>query len=83
MIGKQNAREGLRLLKDAVCEYPEAKPDGAPHVDICHDLGLESDFDGRAKNYLSYSVLGLLFREKKIHYTGNRRDRLYFLVRIS
>ena len=49
-------------LEDAVIEDLRQHPEGAINNQIARDLGLESDFAGRQKNYLSYSVLGGLMK---------------------
>jgi hypothetical protein len=53
-------------LENAILDYLEAKPEGAINNEIARDLGLESDFNGSQKNYLSYSVLGGLLKQGKI-----------------
>jgi hypothetical protein len=50
-------------LEKAVLEYLAQRPEGAINNEIARDLGLESDFDGRQKNYLSYSILGGLMKQ--------------------
>lgn len=49
-------------LEDAILEYLKAQPEGAINNQIARDLGLESDFEGRQKNYLTYSLLGGLMK---------------------
>jgi hypothetical protein len=62
----EKAQFGLQLLKDAVLEFVSVNPTGAGNSDVASLLGLRSDYNGRQKDYLSYSVLGLLLREGKI-----------------
>ncbi|MFW8626816.1 GIY-YIG nuclease family protein [Deinococcus sp. ME38] len=62
----EKAQVGLQLLKDAVLEFAQANPDGVTNSDTASLLGLRSDYGGGAKDYLSYSVLGLLMREGKV-----------------
>jgi len=57
---------GLALLKDAVLEFAKANPRGIANSDAASLLGLRSDYGGGSKDYLSYSILGLLIREGKI-----------------
>jgi len=66
----ERAQLGLELLKSAVLEFAKANPDGISNSDAASLLGLRSDYRGKQKDYLSYSVLGLLMREGKI----KRRD---------
>lgn len=62
----ERAQLGLQLLKTAVLELARANPSGIKNSDAASQLGLRSDYRGKQKDYLSYSVLGLLLREGKI-----------------
>lgn len=66
----ERAQLGLEFLKTAVFELAKANPDGISNSDAASLLGLRSDYRGRQKDYLSYSVLGLLLREGRV----KRRD---------
>jgi hypothetical protein len=63
---KEKAQIGLALLKEAVLEFAQANPAGITNSDAASLLGLRSDYGGGSKDYLSYSVLGLLMREGKL-----------------
>ncbi len=62
----ERAQLGLVFLKTAILELAAANPGGILNSDAASVLGLRSDYRGRQKDYLSYSVLGLLLREGKI-----------------
>lgn len=62
----ERAQLGLELLKTAILELARANPEGISNSDAASLLGLRSDYRGRQKDYLSYSVLGLLLREGKV-----------------
>ncbi|WP_076607035.1 GIY-YIG nuclease family protein [Serpentinimonas barnesii] len=62
----ERAQLGLQLLKTAILELTKANPGGIKNADAASLLGLRSDYNGKQKDYLSYSVLGLLMREKKV-----------------
>lgn len=62
----EKAQIGLELLKSAILELARANRDGVTNADAASLLGLRSDYRGCQKDYLSYSVLGLLLREGKI-----------------
>ncbi|MBK6964946.1 MAG: hypothetical protein IPH20_13660 [Bacteroidales bacterium] len=47
-------------MKNAIEEVIIANPDGVKNTELARHLGLESDFKGNQKNYLTYSLLGLL-----------------------
>ncbi|MCC6316813.1 MAG: GIY-YIG nuclease family protein [Gemmatimonadaceae bacterium] len=66
----ERAQLGLEFLKTAILELAKANPDGISNSDAASLLGLRSDYRGRQKDYLSYSVLGLLLREGRV----KRRD---------
>ena len=62
----ERAQQGLQLLKTAILELAKANPTGITNSDAASLLGLRSDYRGKQKDYLSYSVLGLLMREGKV-----------------
>ena len=63
---KEKAQVGLSLLKEAVLETAQANQGGVSNAEVASLLGLRSDYGGGAKDYLSYSVLGLLLKEGKL-----------------
>lgn len=62
----EKAQMGLNILKSAVMELAKANPNGIKNSDAAKYLGLQSDYGGGSKDYLSYSILGLLMKEGKI-----------------
>ena len=65
---------GQSLLKEAVLNLVRANPEGVSSSDVASLLGLRSDYGGGSKDYLSYSVLGLLMREGKVErVSGSKR----------
>ena len=62
----ERAQLGLQLLKTSIHELAKANPSGITNSDAASLLGLRSDYRGKQKDYLSYSVLGLLLREGKV-----------------
>lgn len=63
---KEKAQVGLSLLKDAVLELAQANTQGITNSETASLLGLRSDYGGGSKDYLSYSIIGLLMREGKL-----------------
>ena len=63
---KEKAQLGLLLLKDAVLELARANDKGISNSDAASLLGLRSDYGGGSKDYLSYSIIGVLMREGKL-----------------
>lgn len=68
----EKAQNGLEFLKTAILEFVRANSTGITNADAASLLGLRSDYLGRQKDYLSYSVLGLLLREGKIQRSGGK-----------
>ncbi|MCX6900805.1 MAG: GIY-YIG nuclease family protein [Verrucomicrobia bacterium] len=68
----ERAQIGLEFLKSAILELARANPEGIANADAASLLGLRSDYRGRQKDYLSYSVLGLLLREGKVRRSTRR-----------
>ena len=62
----ERAQLGLEFLKSAILQLVKANPGGITNSDAASLLGLRSDYNGKQKDYLSYSVLGLLIREGKV-----------------
>lgn len=62
----ERAQLGLEMLKDAVLQLAAANPAGVSNADVVLELGLQSDHDGKHRNYLSWSILGILMREGRI-----------------
>ena len=60
------AQEGLQLIEQAIIRLLEANPQGLGNVQIADLLGLNSDFRGSQRDYLTYSVLGGLLAKGKI-----------------
>ena len=71
---KEKAQIGLELIKEAILELAKANPKGITNSEAASVLGLRSDYGGGSKDYLSYSILGLLMRDGKIRRVpGTRR----------
>ena len=68
----ERAQIGLELIKAAILEFAKANLGGVTNADTASVLGLRSNYQGRQKDYLSYSVLGLLIRNGRIHREGTR-----------
>ena len=77
MDNRSVAQQGLELMKKAI--VAELKGGPLSNADLVHRLDIASDFEGKNRNYLSWSVLGLLVGEGVVGYRGTRQDRVYFL----
>lgn len=69
----EKAQMGLGILKSAVMELAKANPEGIKNSDAAKYLGLQSDYGGGSKDYLTYSLLGLLMKEGRIERTEKRK----------
>jgi hypothetical protein len=63
---QEKAQLGLALLKDAIIELASANKNGVRNADVASCLRLRSDYKGAAKDYLSFSLLGMLMRDNKL-----------------
>lgn len=77
----ERAQIGLALIKSAVLELVTANKAGITNSDAAKVLGLQSDHSGSQRDYLTYSILGLLLRERKITISsaGANKSRMYHL----
>ncbi len=74
---KEAAQQGLNLIKDAILTELRSEADGLRNADFAERLGLRSITKGGQKDYLTYSVLGLLLAEGRIN---QRNDKKWELV---
>lgn len=69
----EKAQMGLDILKAAVMELAKANPEGIKNSDAAKYLGLQSDYGGGSKDYLSYSILGILMKEARMERNEKKR----------
>lgn len=75
----EKSQEGLEMIKAAILSELGHHPHGMTNAEITHQLGLESDSDGKMRNYLCWSILGILLGEGKIRSKHEGRKRTYHL----
>jgi hypothetical protein len=81
---KEKAQQGLQLMQEAILEtVTHNNQQGIRNSDIARALGLESDFEGKQHNYLSWSAIGLLVNQGRLRYECRGRNKLYFLPKQS
>jgi uncharacterized protein len=73
---KEKAQVALAILKDAVLELAKANPCGISNSETASFLGLRSDYGGGSKDYLSYSILGILMREGKLERSKSNKKHI-------
>jgi len=69
---QERAAAGRELLCDAVLDLVRLNPDGVTNAEVASVLALRSDHQGGAKDYLSYSILGILLARHLIVKEGRR-----------
>ncbi len=69
----EKAQMGIDLIKKAVMEFAKANSDGVKNSDVAKYLGLQSDYGGGSRDYLSYSILGILMKEGRIERNENKK----------
>ena len=79
--GQQRALSGLRLIEDAILELLSRNPQGLRNSEIARSLDLRSDFRGRQRDYLTYSVLGGLLDRHQISW--DRETKLFTRANVS
>ena len=70
-INREQAQHGLPILKQAIVNLLYRKSRGLTNAEICRELGLTSGQDGKARNMLSWSILGLLVAEGRLRKSGH------------
>lgn len=69
---EERAQAGLHLLTESVYDFVSANPTGVTNADVANALGLRSHYLGASKDYLSYSVLGLLLNANRLQRQGSK-----------
>ena len=69
----EKAQMGLEFIKSAIMELAKANPDGIKNSDAAKYLGLQSDYGGGSRDYLSYSLIGILMKASKLKRNSNKK----------
>jgi hypothetical protein len=72
---KEKAQLGLQMLEEAVLELAQANADGVTNSEVVKSLGLQSDYAGGSKDYLSWSLLGLLMRQGRMARVDKKKHK--------
>jgi hypothetical protein len=62
----KQAQAGLKQIQEAIVALLKRQPNGLRNAEIAEALSLRSDFRGRQKDYLTYSVLGGLIHQGRV-----------------
>ena len=66
------AQRGLALMEAGITELLAAYPKGLRNADIAEELGIRSDYKGSQKDYLSWSIFGIMLKDGRVTRTGRR-----------
>ena len=69
----EKAQMALELLKASIMELASANQNGISNSDAAKYLGLQSNYGGGSRDYLSYSVIGLLMEEGRLARIQNKK----------
>jgi hypothetical protein len=72
---KEKSQLGLLMLKEAVLELAQANAEGVRNPEVMKSLGLQSDYAGGSKDYLCWSLLGLLMREGRMARVDKKKHK--------
>lgn len=76
MNPNEKAQQGLKLIKEAILDILDQKSGGLRNAEIAELLEIRSDYQGEQKDYLSWSVIGILLNEGKVV----KKDNKYFVA---
>ena len=69
---RSRAQEGIVLLETAIIELLRQHPAGLRNSEITRILSLQSDQNGQNRDYLSWSLLGLLIKKRLVDKKGSK-----------
>jgi hypothetical protein len=75
---KAKAQHARATLEAAIVDALGEQPNGIYNNEIARSLDLESDYEGRQSNYLTYSLLGGLLADGRVR-KEKRDGRTYYL----
>lgn len=76
MTAQEKAKAGLWLLKQAVLDYLEARPEGAPAAEIREALAIDdADAEGQRKGYLLWGLQHFLEQDGLIDTDKNSKPQ--------
>lgn len=82
MTAQEKAKAGVWLLKQAVLDYLQSRPEGAPSADIREGLGIDdADAEGERKGYVLWGLQHLLTQDGKIETDKSQRPHRIILTR--
>ncbi|OAV73296.1 hypothetical protein Barb6_00380 [Bacteroidales bacterium Barb6] len=78
----QQSQQGLDLLYKSIITLLKANPNGLTNTEVTRKLGLQSEYNGKKENYLSYSLLGNLMKKNIVEKfkTNERAKNSYYIL---
>lgn len=74
------SRKALEELEMCVEQLLQDTPEGLRNSDIADALGLRSSMNGSQKDYLTYSVLGILMQQGRVIKDSGRAHSVVYRV---
>ncbi len=71
------AQDGLKKIENAILRLLDQNPGGLRNSEIADLLHLRSDFLGRQKDWLTYSLLGGLIAQGRVSHRRESRYRVF------
>ena len=70
---EEAAQAGLHQIENAILQLLADKPEGLRNAEVAAALDLQSDFRGRQRNFLTYSILGGLVAQGKVNWAADTK----------
>jgi len=78
---QDRASQAREMLEEAILDALAQQPGGLYNNELARLLGLESAYEGRQTNYLTYSLLGGLLADGRV--IKDKRNNRTFYMRAS
>jgi hypothetical protein len=75
---RDRARQARAILEETIVDALDGQPGGFYNNELTRLLDLESDYEGRQSNYLTYSLLGGLLTDGRVK-KEKRDGRTYYM----
>ena len=76
----EQAQKGIELLNNSILGLLRAFPNGLSNSEISTKLGINSEHNGNQKDYLAYSLLGNLMKDKMIEKKSEKGRTFYKII---
>lgn len=69
------SQKALEEIESCIVALLKQYPEGLRNADIADQLGLRSDMNGGQKDYLTWSILGLLMQQRRVERVSVARGK--------